>query len=161
MNVWTVVTVLGVAYLPRTRLARSKAMSGLPSPAELERLAVEASLDLRRLVPMYRRLHAMGLEPERRESASVSGGDPSDSTAGLAVDSDLARRRREYARWVAKEVARAARLVDRVAAGLERNVGPGPGYRQPDGVSSDAVISATEFADARRKQAERLRAGSE
>jgi len=113
------------------------------------------------IAPMYARLHSLGLEPPRGESVHVSGGGENNTPASLAVDSDRARSRREYARWVASELARAAKIVARVEQGLERNVGPGPGYRQSVSVGSDAIVSVTELTFSIERQEQRLRSGTE
>lgn len=140
---------------------KNRPTSALASPGELATILRALAEDVEAIEPMYERLHSMGLESERSETVSVSGGDSSDSTGELAVDSDVARRRREYARWVVKEITRAGRGVDRVRQGLERNVGPGPGYRQPQTLGSNAVVTLVEYAESLRKQAERLARGIE
>jgi hypothetical protein len=140
---------------------KTRPTSALASPGELAAILRAIADDVAAIEPMYERLHSMGLEAGRSDSVSVSGGSPVDTTGTLAAESELARRRREYARWVVKEIARAGRGVDRVRQGLERNVGPGPGYRQPQSIGSNAVVTMVEYAYSLRKQAERLERGTE
>jgi hypothetical protein len=113
------------------------------------------------IAPMYARLHSLGLEPPRGESVHVSGGGENNTPASLAVDSDRARSRRDYARWVASELARAAKIVARVEQGLERNVGPGVGYRQPRSLGSDALVTVDDFTESLQNQGVRLARGAE
>jgi hypothetical protein len=111
---------------------------------------------------MYQRLHAMGLEPRRGETVHVSGGGESNTPATLSVDSDYAEGRREYARYVASEIRRVARRVDRLRQGLERSTGPTPGYRQPDSVpDGPRGVGPADFEAALAKQAQRLERGEE
>lgn len=140
---------------------KSRPKSALASPGELAAILRALAEDALAIEPMYERLHAMGLEGERLEQVSVSGGDPSDPTGALATESELARRRRGYARWVGKETIRAAIVLDRLRQGLERNVGPGPGFRQPQTIGSNAVVTLAEYSESLRKQAERLARGVE
>ena len=140
---------------------KNRPSSALASPTELAVLLRALAEDVEAIAPMYARLHSMGLESERRESVHVSGGDPGDEAGTLAVESDLARRRREYARWVVKEVIRASKGIDRVRQGLERNVGPGLGFRQSQSIGSGAIVTTEQFAESLRRQSERLKEGVE
>jgi hypothetical protein len=110
---------------------------------------------------MYARLHSLGLEPPRGDSVHVSGGGVSNVPPEVAIESDHAESRRAYARWVASELARAAKILARVEQGLERNVGPTPGYRQPVSIGSDAIVTVTELTFSLERQAERMKAGNE
>lgn len=140
---------------------KTRPKSALASPGELATILRAIAEDVAAIEPMYERLHSMGLESGRSDSVSVSGGSPVDPTGSLAAESELARRRRAYARWVVKEMVRAGIAVDRVHQGLERNVGPGPGYRQPQTIGSNAVVTLAEYGESLRKQAERLARGTE
>jgi hypothetical protein len=135
--------------------------SGIASPGELAMILRVIADDMDAVGPMYERLHSMGLESGRSETVAVSGGDASDPTGTIAAESELARRRRAYARWVVKEVIQAGIAVDRVRQGLERNVGPGPGYRQPQSIGTNAVVTIIEYSESLRKQSERLARGEE
>ncbi len=140
---------------------KKKPATSLASPGELERLVTTACKDLLAITPMYRRLHGLGLEPRRGDTVHVSGGGENNQPANLAVESDYAESRRQYARWVAREIVEMVKRADRVRAGLERNVGPTLGYRQSETVGSDAIVTINELTESRVKQAERLRTGVE
>jgi hypothetical protein len=104
----------------------------------------------------------MGLEPRRGDTVHVSGGGESNTPARLAVDSDYAASRRDYARWVAGEIEKVSRRVDRVRQGLERNVGPTPGFRQPkDTGNGRTKVTADELTVSLLYQGIRLRRGAE
>lgn len=136
--------------------------ASLPSPGQLERDIRRLCRDALAIYPMYRRLHAMGLEPQRGETVHVSGGGENDTPAHLAAESVYAASRRHYARWVASELGAVLRRLDRVRQGLEQNVGPTAGFRQPETAAPGILgLSSEDFHMARAKQAERLRAGQE
>lgn len=132
-----------------------------PLPQSLAPVVHALSRDALSIVPMYARLHSLGLEPPRGDSVHVSGGGVSNVPPEVAIESDHAASRREYARWVAREVRRAAKILAQVQQGLERNVGPGGGYRQPTTIGSDAIVTITELTVSIENQAARLRAGNE
>ena len=69
--------------------------------------------------------------------------------------------RRESARYAAKELDRVARKLDRLRQWLEHDVGPTTGYRQPQSIGSDAIVTVMEFAQAVEKQRDRLKRGEE
>lgn len=136
-------------------------------PGSVSLTATAICRDALAIVPMYARLVGMGAESPRGESVHVSGGSH-DPTGELAMDTDedgkrktYAESRRAYARWVASELSKAAKILNRVEQGLERNVGPGAGYRQSVSVGSDAIVSVTELSFSLERQADRLRAGNE
>lgn len=129
-------------------------------------------LDIRRealfILPMYARLHSLGLEPPRGESLHVSGsqavkddGSVTGYVPELAVEARQAEARRASARWVARQLRDTAKTLFLVRQGLESHVGPGPGYRQPTTLGSDALVTVDEFSAARQNQTERLRQGAE
>lgn len=113
------------------------------------------------IVPMYARLHALGLESPRGESVRISGGNISNAPPEIAIESGQAESRRDYARWVVDELERAAKILSTVQQGLEVNVGPGPGYRQPQTLGSDALVTLDDFRSSVQNQQDRLRAGIE
>ncbi len=134
--------------------------SSLASPAEIERLIRGLCQDALAIYPMYRRLHGLGLEGARGETVQVSGGSDHDPTGELVARAQQ-ESRREYARWVAGEVFKAAKTLDRIRQGLERNVGPGPGFRQSESIGSDAIVSMDDFIESLQNQRVRLKAGME
>ena len=131
-----------------------------PGPGEYAVLIRNVCQDLLATVPMYHRLHAMGAEAERGEHVNVSGGGEGDPT-GSAVESEVLAHHRDSARYLAKEVGKMGRKADRLRQWLEHDIGPGPGYRQPQSIGSDAVISVFEFAQGIEKQRDRLKRGDE
>lgn len=139
-----------------------------PSPEELARVIRELVSDAELVAPMYRRLHALGLDQPRSSDVPHLGSQnlrPDGSATGyvpeLAIESGRAKRARESARWVAKQIQDAAQTMFVVRQGLEAHVGPGPGYRQPQTLGSDAFISLEELGSSLIKQAERLHRGEE
>jgi len=144
-------------------VTRRRPKTSFASPGELELLVRGLSLDALAITPMYRRLHALGLEPPRGDSVRISGGGISNVPPEVAIESDRAEHYRQYARWVAAEMGRVARKMDRLRQGLEHNVGPTPGYRQPHSITlgSEAYISNVDFQESLANQGERLRQGTE
>lgn len=134
--------------------------SPYPSPGELALEVRALCQDALAIVPMYARLHAMGVEAEHVESAHVSGGGVSDPTLS-ALESKVLQHRRESTRYAAKELQRVARKLDRLRQWLEHDVGPTAGYRQPQSIGTDAVVTVIEFAQSVEKQRERLKKGDE
>jgi len=145
-----------------------KPKTSLASPGELERLVRALCQDALAIVPMYGRLHSLGLEPPRGDAVHASGSGqvrPDGSVTGyapeLAVESDRAASRRDYARWIANEVAECARRLDKIRQGLEVHVGPGPGFRQPTTPARDAIVASDELTASLANQGARLRRGQE
>jgi hypothetical protein len=134
--------------------------SPYPSPGELALEIRTLCQDALAVLPMYARLHAMGMEPERGESVHVSGGGVSDTTLS-AVESKVLQHRRESTRYAAKEIQRVAHKLDRLRQWLEHDIGPVAGYRQPQSIGTDAIVSVFEFAQAVEKQRDRLKRGEE
>jgi hypothetical protein len=131
------------------------------SPGRLAQLVLQIREDALTLLPMYHRLHSMGLEPPRGDSVHVSGGGVSNVPPEVAIESAQAEYRRQYARWIGRELERTAKTLDRIRQGLEEHVGPGPGYRQSRSLGSDALITIDNFHESLANQGERLKAGME
>ena len=147
---------------------RRKPKPRYPSTGELARTIMDVRRDAVAILPMYQRLQSLGLEPPRGESVHTGGSPslrPDGSVTGyvpeLAIESERAESRRAYAEWVGRELAVVAKRLDHVRQGLERNVGPTQGYRQPESLGSDAFVTVDEFAQARENQANRLKRGAE
>lgn len=146
-----------------------------PNVGELRRTAVSITADLRAILPMYARLVELAGTSPRRESVAVRGGGDSDPTGELAmpvrVDESLEpeeqkalgltenERRRRHARRIGRDLDRLARDVAQIRGGLEANVGPTPGFRQP--TKARGWISGNELAESLAKQEARLRIGVE
>lgn len=80
----------------------------------------------------------------------------------LAINNGQAEHRRKSARWVDKQMEDVAHTLFIVRQGLEHNVGPSAGYRQPEKIDgSEATVDPDEFRESVRKQGRRLRAGAE
>lgn len=132
-----------------------------PSQSQVARTVIQVRADALAVVYGYNRLHSLGLEPPRGDSVRISGGAMSNAPAELAIESDRAASRRDYARWVARELARASKILSTLQQSLEKNVGPGPGYRQPRSLGSDALVTVDDFAESVHNQGVRLAQGME
>lgn len=150
----------------RAKVRRQR--SRFPSPQEVSKLIAEIRADAELIPVMYARLHSLGLEPPRGENVHAGGsgttredGSETGYVPELAVASDQADKRRDSARWVAKQLHDVAHTLFLVRQGLEAHVGPGPGFRQSQTLGSDAIISLDEFTEALDNQGRRLKAGAE
>jgi len=131
------------------------------SPGQLGRLVLSIREDALAILPMYHRLHSMGLEQPRGDSVRISGGGVSNTPPEVAIESAQAEHQRQYARWISRELQRTATTLDKIRQGLEEHVGPGPGYRQSKTIGSDALVTLYDFNQSLANQAERLRVGTE
>jgi hypothetical protein len=153
----------------KRRRSRPPTDGDFPSPTKLVLELRTAERDLGRIIRGYHRLHRMSLEPRAAgEQLRVSGsanvksdGSVTGYPPEVAIESKYHEARRSYARWVIGEVRLAAEILARIALELDENVGPTAGYRQPETIGTDAVVSFDEFVEARENQATRLKAGIE
>jgi hypothetical protein len=146
-----------------------KRKKGYRSDREMVELILQIRRDAAAILPMYHRLHRLGEDQARGGEAVRVSGSPNvredGSVTGYVPETALvdgkAEHHRDSARWVDQQMENVAKTLFIVRQGLEHNVGPAAGYRQPQTLGSDAIVTVDDFHAAVENQAQRLRQGAE